>query len=158
MTTPTAPELAPDVAAPAEGRLQLALNVDDLDAAVEFYSRMFGVRPVKVKPGYANFAITRPPLKLVLFAGAGAPGTINHLGVEVGTSEEVEAAEARLRAEGLETTDSCETACCFAMKTETWLESPDGQRWEWYVKHDDLAGFASEIEPTAPTAPTGCCG
>jgi lactoylglutathione lyase len=108
-----------------------------------------------VKPGYANFAIAAPPLKLVLFSGVGEPGTINHLGVEVASADEVEAAEARLSASGLETTDASETACCFAAKTETWLEAPDGQRWEWYVKHDDLAGFASD--DSADALP-GCCG
>lgn len=151
----TTTELATDLVAPPTGRLQLALNVDDLDAAIDFYTRMFGVGPVKVKPQYANFAIASPPLKLVLFSGAGEPGTINHLGVEVATAAEVEAAETRLRAEGLETTDTADTACCFAAKTETWLEAPDGQRWEWYVKHDDLAGFASD--DTADAVP-GCCG
>jgi catechol 2,3-dioxygenase-like lactoylglutathione lyase family enzyme len=150
----TTAELAADLAAPTTGRLQLALNVDDLDAAIDFYTRMFGVAPVKVKPGYANFAIASPPLKLVLFAGAGEPGTINHLGVEVASAADVEAAEGRLRDEGLVTTGTAETACCFAAKTETWLEAPDGQRWEWYVKHDDLAGFASEDSTDA--AP-GCC-
>jgi catechol 2,3-dioxygenase-like lactoylglutathione lyase family enzyme len=150
-----APDLGPDLDAPATGRLQLALNVDDLDAAVDFYSRMFGVRPVKVKPGYANFAVASPPLKLVLFSGVGEPGTINHLGVEVGSAEAVVAAEARLAAAGLETTDTADTSCCYAAKTETWLEAPDGQRWEWYVKHDDLAGFATD-EPTA-TEPNCCC-
>jgi catechol 2,3-dioxygenase-like lactoylglutathione lyase family enzyme len=152
-TTPT--PLAPDLEAPATGRLQLALNVDDLDAAVDFYSRMFGTPPVKVKPGYANFAIANPPLKLVLFSGIGETGTINHLGVEVASADDVAAAEARLTADGLETTDVVETACCFAVKTETWLEAPDGQRWEWYVKRGDLAGFASG--DTAETG-TGCCG
>ena len=152
-TTPT--PLAADLEAPSTGRLQLALNVDDLDAAIDFYTRMFGVGPVKVKPGYANFAIASPPLKLVLFSGAGEPGTINHLGVEVATADEVGAAEQRLSAAGLETTDTCETTCCFAAKTETWLEAPDGQRWEWYVKHRDLAGFASGDEPESTTT---CCG
>ena len=153
MTTPPT-SLAPDVDAPTTGRLQLALNVDDLDAAIEFYSRMFGVRPVKVKEGYANFAIAEPPLKLVLFSGAGKPGTLNHLGVEVASADEVGAAEARLSSDGLETTGVAETTCCFAAKTETWLESPDGLRWEWYVKHDDLAGFASV---DAADAAPGCC-
>jgi len=151
----TTPKLGADIEAPASGRLQLALNVDDLDAAIEFYSRMFGVPPVKVKPGYANFAIAEPPLKLVLFSGVGEPGSINHLGVEVTSADSVQAAEDRLRAEGLETTGAAHTACCFAAKTETWLEAPDGQRWEWYVKHDDLAGFAS-ADPA--DAGAGCCG
>jgi catechol 2,3-dioxygenase-like lactoylglutathione lyase family enzyme len=153
--TATPTPRAPDLEAPNTGRLQLALNVDDLDAAVVFYTRMFGVGPVKVKPGYANFAIASPPLKLVLFSGAGEPGTINHLGVEVATADEVTAAEQRLSAAGLDTTDTCETTCCFAAKTETWLEAPDGQRWEWYVKHRDLAGFASGDEAESST---GCCG
>jgi catechol 2,3-dioxygenase-like lactoylglutathione lyase family enzyme len=114
-------------------RLQLALNVTDLAAAVEFYSKMFNTTPAKLKPGYANFAITDPPLKLVLFEGQGADGTINHLGVETETAEEVEAAEARLRAEGLEPTEVDDTICCYAAKTETWIEGPDSTRWEWYV-------------------------
>ena len=151
---PLAPR-APDLEAPSTGRLQLALNVDDLGAAIDFYTRMFGVGPVKVKPGYANFAVAAPPLKLVLFSGVGEPGTINHLGVEVASADEVAAAEARLTADGLETTEVVETACCFAVKTETWLEAPDGQRWEWYVKRGDLAGFASG-EPAA-TDPTCAC-
>jgi catechol 2,3-dioxygenase-like lactoylglutathione lyase family enzyme len=155
MTATSPTSLAPDLEAPGTGRLQLALNVDDLDAAIDFYTRMFGVGPVKVKPGYANFAIASPPLKLVLFSGAGEPGTINHLGVEVASADEVQAAESRLAADGLETTEVVETACCFAVKTETWLEAPDGQRWEWYVKRGDLAGFASGEETEAGT---GCCG
>ena len=154
MTAPSIP-LAADLDAPPTGRLQLALNVDDLEAAIAFYSRMFGTAPVKVKPAYANFAIANPPLKLVLFAGVGEPGTINHLGVEVASAEEVAAAEARLVADGLETTEVTETQCCFAAKTETWLEAPDGQRWEWYVKHGDLEGFASDAG--GETA-AGCCG
>ena len=152
--------LGPDLAAPLGGRLQLALNVDDLDAAIEFYSRMFGVRPVKVKAGYANFAIAEPPLKLVLFTGAGEPGTLNHLGVEVSTADAVSAADARLRSDGLETTAVADTTCCFADKTETWLEAPDGQRWEWYVKHDDLEGFgsvAAEASTLAPPSTSTCC-
>jgi catechol 2,3-dioxygenase-like lactoylglutathione lyase family enzyme len=118
-------------------RLQLALNVDDLDAAVDFYSKMFATEPAKRKPGYANFAIADPPLKLVLFEGAGATGTINHLGVETESADEVLAAESRLTASGLETTGVDDTICCYASKTETWLEGPDATRWEWYVKTGD---------------------
>jgi catechol 2,3-dioxygenase-like lactoylglutathione lyase family enzyme len=118
-------------------RLQLALNVDDLETAIEFYSRMFDTAPAKIRPGYANFVVADPPLKLVLFEGAGDAGTINHLGVEVDTADEVESAEARLVAEGLETTGVDDTICCYAAKTETWLEGPDGTRWEWYVKTGD---------------------
>lgn len=107
-------------------RLQLALNVSDLDKAVDFYGRMFGVGPAKTRPGYANFAIDDPPLKLVLFENAGEPGSINHLGVETETADEVVAAEARLERAGLETTGVDDTVCCYAEKTETWVAGPDG--------------------------------
>ena len=117
-------------------RLQLALNVADLDEAINFYSRMFATAPAKVKPGYANFAIEQPPLKLVLFEG-GETGTINHLGVETETSSEVVAAEARLSDSGLATTGVDDTVCCYAEKTETWVHGPDGTHWEWYVKKAD---------------------
>ena len=118
-------------------RLQLALNVADLVKAVDFYSRMFGVQPAKTKPGYANFAIADPPLKLVLFEGAGEPGSINHLGVETETADEVVAADTRLADTGLDTTGVDDTQCCYATKTETWVAGPDDTRWEWYVKTGD---------------------
>lgn len=133
-------------------RLQLALNVADLDEAIDFYSRMFGSEPAKVRPGYANFAIADPPLKLVLFAGEGDPGSINHLGVEAEVAAEVVAADARLSDAGLATTGVGDAVCCYADKTETWVQGPDGQRWEWYVKRADseqLAGVA--------LAGAGCC-
>ena len=151
----TAAEFATDLAAPPTGRLQLALNVDNLDEAIDFYTKMFGTGPVKVKPGYANFAIAAPPLKLVLFSGVGDPGTINHLGVEVPSADAVAAAEQRLTDVGLATTDVAETTCCFAAKTETWLEAPDGQRWEWYVKNDDIAEFGADS--ANPEIGNSCC-
>jgi catechol 2,3-dioxygenase-like lactoylglutathione lyase family enzyme len=126
-------------------RLQLALNVSDLDKAVDFYTRMFGVGPAKTRPGYANFAIADPPLKLVLFEGQGDAGTINHLGVETETTEEVVAAEARLNEADLETTGVADTQCCYAQKTETWLTGPDDARWEWYVKTGDSDQFANLV-------------
>ncbi len=126
-------------------RLQLALNVDNLDDAIEFYSKMFGTGPAKTKPGYANFAITDPPLKLVLFEGAGASGSINHLGVETETAAEVVAAEARLSDSGLDTTGVDDTICCYAEKTETWVHAPDGNKWEWYVKKADADQLQNEI-------------
>lgn len=136
-------------------RLQLALNVADLDQAIEFYTKMFGAEPDKTKPGYANFAIVDPPLKLVLFEGAGESGSINHLGVEVETSAEVVAAEERLAAAGLVTTGVDDTVCCFAEKTETWVEAPDGNRWEWYVKRADT----DQLEHVpAPDGAGTCCG
>ncbi len=137
-------------------RLQLALNVSDLDKAVDFYSRMFGVEPAKTKPGYANFAIADPPLKLVLFEGQGEAGTINHLGVETETAAEVVAAEARLSDAGLETTGLADNECCYAAKTETWLAGPDDARWEWYVKTGDREQFANLVV-TDTGGGTICC-
>jgi catechol 2,3-dioxygenase-like lactoylglutathione lyase family enzyme len=136
-------------------RLQLAINVRDLDAAIEFYSRLFGTGPAKVKPGYANFAVADPPLKLVLFEGPEG-GTINHLGVETDSADEVVAAEARLAAAGLATTGIDDTICCFAEKVETWVTDPDGARWEWYVKTadaDTMGAHAPDAEPVACCAP-----
>lgn len=126
-------------------RLQLALNVDDLDRAVDFYSRMFDTPPAKRRPGYANFAVDQPPLKLVLFEGAGATGSINHLGVETETSDEVIDAEQRLNHAGLATSGIDDTECCYAQKTETWVEGPDGTRWEWYVRHGDSEQVANVV-------------
>ena len=130
-------------------RLQLAINVTDLDKAVEFYSRLFATAPVKVKPGYANFAVADPPLKLVLFESPEG-ATINHLGVEVETAEEVVSAERRLTGAGLETTGVDETICCFAEKAETWVVDPDGARWEWYVKSGDSEQIHNTIVRSLP--------
>lgn len=118
-------------------RLQLALDVTDLDEAVAFYSRLFDSPPAKLEDGYANFAIEDPPLKLVLFEGV-RDGTINHLGVEAEQAEEVAAAARRLEAAGLAPTAVAETTCCHADKVETWVHGPDGTRWEWYVKTADV--------------------
>ena len=143
-------------------RLQLAINVTDLDRAVEFYSRLFDTAPAKVKPGYANFAIADPPLKLVLFEGPEG-ATLNHLGVEVETAEEVLSAERRLTEAGLESTGVDETLCCFAEKTETWVVDPDGARWEWYVRSGDAEQIHNTIVRSLPRdaesepAPRTCC-
>ena len=143
-------------------RLQLALNVTDLDEAVEFYSRLFATAPAKVKPGYANFAIADPPLKLVLFEGPEG-ATINHLGVEVESAEEVVTAERRLAQAELKTTGVDETICCFAEKAETWVADPDGVRWEWYVKTGDAEQIHNTIVGTlgrdgeAEPASSSCC-
>ena len=136
-------------------RLQLALNVTDLEAAVAFYGKLFAVEPAKRKPGYANFEVADPPLKLVLFEAAEG-GTLNHLGVETETAAEVTAAEARLTGTGLETTGIDDTICCYASKVETWVTDPDGARWEWYVK----TGDADQIGPGGDDATAGdavCC-
>jgi catechol 2,3-dioxygenase-like lactoylglutathione lyase family enzyme len=114
-------------------RVQLALNVSDVDAAVEFYSRLFGVGPAKRRPGYANFAIDEPALKLVLIENAEAPATLNHLGVEVGGSGDVAAAQARLAGEGLETATENGVSCCYALQDKVWVSDPDGAPWEIYT-------------------------
>lgn len=138
-------------------RLQLALDVSDLDEAVDFYTKMFGTEPAKIRPGYANFAIADPPLKLVLFENTAGGGTINHLGVEVPEASQVTDAEARLAGSGLETTGVDDTVCCYAEKTETWVEAPDNLRWEWYVKHADADQMQNEIV-AAPSGGPACCG
>ena len=111
-------------------RLQLALNVDDIDRAVEFYSKLFGVEPAKRKPGYANFVVEDPPLKLVLFEVKGAPERLNHLGVEVFEAEEVTAATDRLRAAGLADSVEDQETCCYAKQDKVWAIEPEGLRWE----------------------------
>ena len=138
-------------------RVQLALNVSDIDEAVAFYAKLFATEPLKRKPGYANFAIADPPLKLVLFevADAALGGTINHLGVETDSAAEVEAAEARIADDGLETTGIDDTICCYASKVETWVTDPDGARWEWYVKTGDTEQMANEVVTAGGPA---CCG
>ena len=132
-------------------RLQLALNVKDLDAAVEFYSRMFGAEVNKRKPGYANFAIDEPPLKLVLFELPDADERLNHLGVEVFADEDVSAATERLKAQGMEHVVEDETTCCYAKATKVWAREPDGLRWEWYRVIEDSETFF-ESEPAAARA------
>jgi catechol 2,3-dioxygenase-like lactoylglutathione lyase family enzyme len=114
-------------------RVQLALNVDDLDAAIDFYSRLFATEPAKVRPGYANFAIDDPPLKLVLVEGYGKPGSLNHLGVEVATTEEVQGAKQRLSDEGLDTKVEDETECCYSTQDKVWVSDPAGAWWEVYT-------------------------
>ena len=122
-------------------RVQLALNVDDLDTAITFYSKLFGAQPVKVKPGYANFAIADPPLKLVLLENPGQGGTLNHLGVEVESSEQVHTEIARLAGEGMFTEEEIGTTCCFATQDKVWVTGPGGERWEVYTVLADSETF-----------------
>jgi catechol 2,3-dioxygenase-like lactoylglutathione lyase family enzyme len=135
--------LAPEV---TMSRVQLALNVSDVDEAVAFYEKLFATPVAKRKDGYANFEIAEPPLKLVLIE-ASEGGTLNHLGVETLNAEAVRAAEARLSGTGLETTGVDDTTCCYATKTETWVSDPDGAKWEWYVKTGDTEQMADEVAP-----------
>ncbi|MCW2620657.1 MAG: glyoxalase/bleomycin resistance/dioxygenase family protein [Frankiales bacterium] len=124
-------------------RVQLALNVDDLDQAVTFYSKLFGTEPAKRKPGYANFAIAEPALKLVLLENPGKGGTLNHLGVEVESSEQVRSEIARLTGEGLFTDEEIGTTCCFATQDKVWVTGPAGERWEVYTVLADSETFGS---------------
>ena len=127
-------------------RVQLALNVTDLEAAVSFYSRLFKVAPAKLRPGYANFAVTEPPLKLVLIEGTGAGGTLNHLGVEVETAEAVQAETQRLQGGGLDTRIEEKVSCCYAVQDKVWVSDPDGAPWETYVvlEHTDSMGACAD--------------
>jgi catechol 2,3-dioxygenase-like lactoylglutathione lyase family enzyme len=139
-------------------RVQLALNVDDLDQAVTFYTTLFGIGPAKRKPGYANFAITEPPLKLVLLENPGHGGTLDHLGVEVDTSGQVHAEISRLSDAGLFTAEELATTCCFATQDKVWVTGPDTERWEVYtvLADSDTFGAASNLRSGVDTGPA-CC-
>lgn len=138
-------------------RVQLALNVDDLDTAIAFYSKLFGTPPAKVKPGYANFAIADPALKLVLLENPGQGGTLNHLGVEVDSSQTVHTEIARLTDEGLFTEEEIGTTCCFATQDKVWVTGPGGERWEVYTVLSDSDTFFGSI-PVESATQGGCCG
>ena len=149
-------------------RVQLALNVSNLDEAIGFYSKLFATEPAKVRDGYANFAVADPPLKLVLIEGSGAPGSLNHLGVEVASTDDVTAATRRLAGEGLDTAVEDEVSCCFAVQDNVWTDGPDGEPWEIYTvlaEAEMPAGQLREVEPggdarccgSAPESAAGCC-
>jgi catechol 2,3-dioxygenase-like lactoylglutathione lyase family enzyme len=126
-------------------RVQLALNVNDIDEAVAFYSRLFGAEPAKRRPGYANFAITEPPLKLVLLENPGQGGTLNHLGIEVPDTGAVDAEQSRLAGAGLDSVDERATTCCYAKQDKFWVQGPsDGERWEIYTVLADSQTFYAE--------------
>jgi catechol 2,3-dioxygenase-like lactoylglutathione lyase family enzyme len=126
-------------------RVQLALNVDDIDEAVAFYSKLFGTEPAKRRDGYANFAVANPPLKLVLLENPGQGGTLNHLGVEVESTDAVDAEQTRLATAGLASVDERGTTCCYAKQDKFWVEgAPSGERWEVYTVLEDSATFFSE--------------
>lgn len=133
------------------GRVQLALNVADLDEAVGFYSKLFQTEPAKRRPGYANFAVVDPPLKLVLFENPSQAGTLNHLGVEVGTADDVVVATRRLSALGLQTDVEDGVTCCHALQDKVWVSGADA-RWEVYTVLNDAP------QGDVPAAEAGCCG
>jgi catechol 2,3-dioxygenase-like lactoylglutathione lyase family enzyme len=129
-------------------RVQLALNVDDLDASITFYSALFGTGPAKVRPGYANFAVAEPPLKLVLIENPGQGGSVNHLGVEVADTDAVDAEQTRLATAGLASVDERDTVCCYARQDKFWVEgAPDGEQWEVYTVLADSPNFTAEEGP-----------
>lgn len=138
-------------------RVQLALNVDDLDGAIDFYSKLFATTPAKVRPGYANFAIAEPPLKLVLIEDATQqPGSLNHLGVEVDSPEQVAAAKDRLAAAGLATATEDEVACCYAVQDKVWVDGPGGEPWEIYTVIADTEMPAGRLRIDDPSG-AACC-
>ena len=128
-------------------RIQLALNVDDLDTSVAFYSALLGVEPAKTKPGYANFAVVEPPLKLVLIENPGHGGSLNHLGVEVADTAAVDAEQTRLAAAGLASVDERDATCCYAKQ-----DTPHGEKWEVYTVLEDAEEMVCE-----PSSSESCC-
>jgi catechol 2,3-dioxygenase-like lactoylglutathione lyase family enzyme len=134
-------------------RVQLALNVNDIDEAVAFYTKLFGTEPAKRRPGYANFAVAEPPLKLVLLENPGQGGSLNHLGVEVPDIDTVDAEQTRLAEAGLASVDERNTVCCYAKQDKFWVQgSPNGESWEIYTVLEDSATFYGEDNGPA------CCG
>jgi lactoylglutathione lyase len=139
-------------------RVQLALNVDDLDQAITFYSKLFNTEPNKVKDGYANFAVVQPPLKLILLENPGMGGSINHLGVEVDSSTDVHSEIARLSEEGLFTDEEIGTTCCFATQDKVWVTGPAGEKWEVYTVLADSETFGSSPGHLDSRSEGVCCG
>jgi catechol 2,3-dioxygenase-like lactoylglutathione lyase family enzyme len=132
-------------------RVQLALRVADLEASIDFYSMLFGTEPAKRRPGYANFAIAEPPLKLVLLEGdAGEPTRLDHLGIEVDTTDQVTAATTRLAGQGLDTAVEQDTSCCYAVQDKVWVHGPGTEPWEVYV----VKGDADVLDKAADST---CC-
>jgi len=148
-------------------RIQLALNVDDIDQSIAFYTKLFGTEPAKRRPGYANFAISEPPLKLVLLENRGQGGSLNHLGVEVADTDTVDAEQTRLAATGLASIDERDTTCCYAKQDKFWVQgAPNGERWEIYTVKQDSPTFWGEgdrqnwetVEAALDVTTQKCCG
>ena len=135
-------------------RVQLALNVDDIEESIAFYAKLFNTGPAKVRPGYANFAIAEPPLKLVLLENPGQGGSLNHLGVEVPDVDTVDAEQTRLADVGFASIDERGTTCCYAKQDKFWVEgAPNGERWEIYTVLADSPTFFAEQPADGPA----CC-
>lgn len=150
-------------------RVQLALNVENLDESISFYAKLFNTQPAKVKPGYANFAIAEPPLKLILMQNPGQGGSVSHLGVEVADADAVDSEQTRLAGEGFASIDERGTTCCYAKQDKFWVEgAPNGERWEIYTVLADSATFSaaaaegatccgSEVGSESQPSGAGCC-
>jgi catechol 2,3-dioxygenase-like lactoylglutathione lyase family enzyme len=138
-------------------RVQLALNVSNLDEAIDFYSKLFGAEPAKVRPGYANFAIVDPPLKLVLIEGPETENRLNHLGVEVESTDDVISARARLEGQGLPVAVEDEVACCYALQDKVWVDGPDGEPWEVYTVLEHVEMPQGQLRTVDPETGAGCC-
>jgi catechol 2,3-dioxygenase-like lactoylglutathione lyase family enzyme len=138
-------------------RVQLALNVSDIDEAVAFYSKLFAAEPAKRRDGYANFAIDTPPLKLVLIENPEADGRLNPLGVEVFSTGDVAAAQSRLTDDGLDTATQDNVTCCYAVQDKVWVEDPDGSPWEIYTVLADSETPNGELGPVDACGAAGCC-
>src|SRR3954462_639424 len=133
-------------------RVQLALNVDNLDESIAFYTKLFNTEPAKIKPGYANFAVAEPPLKLILMENPGQGGSINHLGVEVANVDAVDSEQTRLAGEGFASIDERGTTCCYAKQDKFWVDgAPNGEKWEVYTVLADSQTFSTTDGPA-------CCG
>jgi catechol 2,3-dioxygenase-like lactoylglutathione lyase family enzyme len=158
---------------PMTGRIQLALNVNDLEESIAFYRKLFGAEPAKVRPGYANFSVADPPLKLILMENPGQGGSLNHLGVEVPGTDAVDAEQVRLAEVGLASIDERDTTCCYARQDKFWVQdAPNGERWEIYTVLEDSATFWGQhggqswdlVEATldsgqdVPAQSSQCCG
>jgi catechol 2,3-dioxygenase-like lactoylglutathione lyase family enzyme len=144
-------------------RVQLAINVNDLNESIAFYSKLFGTEPAKLRPGYANFAIAEPPLKLILMENPGLGGSLNHLGVEVADTDVVDAEQTRLTAAGLASVDERDTTCCYAKQDKFWVQSaPNGESWEVYTVLEDSPTFYGDEDGQCcggaePASSAGCC-
>ncbi|MFE3176031.1 ArsI/CadI family heavy metal resistance metalloenzyme [Amycolatopsis sp. NPDC059090] len=143
-------------------RVQLALRVGDLAGSIDFYSKLFGVEPAKLRPGYANFAVAEPAIKLVLLEGEPGQDTVlDHLGVEVESTEDVNAASKRLTGEGLETLPEDNTTCCYAVQDKVWVHGPGREPWEVYTVKADAQTFGSDNTACCTSddaaKPEGCC-
>jgi len=133
-------------------RVQLALNVNNVDEAVTFYSKLFGTEPAKRRPGYANFAVSEPPLKLVLIENPGQGGSLNHLGVEVESTDKVDAEQTRLAEAGLASIEKRDSTCCYAVQDKFWVQgAPNGEQWEVYTVLADSQTYGVDDSPTCCT-------